>query len=649
MLSVIVTLTIATPFVMSETYQKRICPSCGFISVDGTAICPNDSVELKLLPSDPLIGQIVADRYKILSQLGRGGMSVVYKAHHQFMQRFVAIKMLRAELGEDSDSLKRLEIESRAISALKHPNIVPVYDYGELEDGTPYLVMEFLEGRDLKHLIDEKAPMNYREALPIFIAVCDGLAHAHKNGIIHRDIKPSNILLLQDEDHETPVIVDFGIAKMIDLNGDELHKLTATGQVFGSPLYMSPEQCKAKKPDARSDIYAVGCSLYQLLTGKLPIQGNTLVDTMVKHIQDNPKPFTEVLGDNDIPTRVELSVFKALEKEPDHRFQAMEEFSSALSSCLESAKKTGSDVVPVPTPEPEAKLSREPNTAESGRYGAIAIIVLFVVAAAVLVTNFFPSVIENPKVDSVSESQLSSGGLSSPGKKARTNSREAQVAPNREKEKVASVSIVPSVVVPAAPAKPDQEKVVKPVESGVIGVRPDSVRKPQAVRSALKSAVALLNDTAVRQLAGSGWSYNQFPFQNRQELAGLEAIQESGSGAGTIYVCQLLSEGMELNRVAERAYRQLQARNRALRIKRAAGGFYPPGSSGGNQRVWLEILEYMKNSNRSNQVDKNPRTFVIYYNKGDSVGALQLVPSASSVNSSALQLARELCRQAFSF
>lgn len=300
-------------------------------------VCPNDSTELQVMPEDPMLGKVVAKRYKIVSRLGRGGMSVVYKAHHQFMDRLVAIKMLRSELASDEDSLKRLQIESKAISALKHPNIVPVYDFGMLENDIPFLVMEYLEGEDLDRYIKTSAPISYIEAIPKFISICDGLEHAHQNGIIHRDIKPSNIILVTENDGErVPVIVDFGIAKMVDLNGEDLNKLTATGQVFGSPLYMSPEQCSARRPDARSDIYSVGCVMYLALTGQSPLKGNTPVDTMVKHIQASPKPFSEVLGVNDIPTKVELCVFKALEKDPDHRFSSMQEFSDALKNCMNS-------------------------------------------------------------------------------------------------------------------------------------------------------------------------------------------------------------------------------------------------------------------------------------------------------------------------
>lgn len=674
---------------MSENTRKRICPGCGYISVDGTAICPNDSLELKFIPDDPFIGKIVADRYKVLSQLGSGGMSVVYKARHQFMERFVAIKMLRTELEEDSDSLKRLEIESKAISALKHPGIVPVYDFGKLEDGTPYLVMEFLEGKDLSHLLKQKAPMNFKEALPIFVSICEALSHAHKNGVIHRDIKPSNIILTRSRDKgpDVPVIVDFGIAKMLDLRGEELNKLTATGQVFGSPLYMSPEQCNAKKPDARSDIYAVGCALYQALTGELPVKGNTPFDTMIKHIQESPKSFHEVLDDSDIPTKVELCVFKAMEKDPDHRFPSMDEFSLALSNCLEAPSQPGSsyrtmklegvEVEPVaPASSSLSSTNSEPakksaefaesgftenatgdstiqssggSTIDSGKYGAIAIISLLLVAGGVTIMNILPK-----------------GDSSSSETAPRTEVKVAKaVEEPTPKPVVPATSSVArpeptshTAVTPAAVSSTQMLPIAPPVKEQVVSVQPRLPSRPAiptsvGVAPGSKSydsfAVARIDHSMIINKCGAGWRFQEYPESMVQELVGPDALARDVDKNGTVYYYEFLYRGQNLEQVSDREFDSLRRRVGRVKVKRVINQVLPIDQKFPSHKFKLDILEYMNVPNPSSMEEKNPRTYVIYFNRRDAVGALQLVPSAASDNSEARTLAQLLGLRALIF
>jgi serine/threonine protein kinase len=309
----------------------RFCFRCGFVAEAGEEICPEDGSKLNSIAADPYIGKTLADKYEVLEMLGRGGMSIVYKVRHLFMQRLEALKMLRVELVSDGDALQRFQQESKAICTLRHVNVVRVLDFGLLPDDTPFLTMEYLEGKDLGEVLKADGAFPPERAIPLFAQLCDGLFHAHQRGVIHRDIKPSNILISKDSNGaELPVIVDFGIAKLLASDGSTMHKLTSTGQVFGSPLYMSPEQCSSKRADERTDIYALGCVLYQTLTGVPPIQGNSPVETMMRQMQEAPRPFVFVKPNHTIPHAIELCVLKALAKDPGDRYRNMNEFRKAL-------------------------------------------------------------------------------------------------------------------------------------------------------------------------------------------------------------------------------------------------------------------------------------------------------------------------------
>jgi serine/threonine protein kinase len=314
-----------------QTTGHRFCFRCGFVASAGEEICPEDGSRLSSIAADPYVGKTLADKYEVLELLGRGGMSIVYKVRHLFMQRFEALKMLRSELISDSDALQRFQQESKAVATLRHVNIVRVLDFGLLGDDVPFLTMEYLEGKDLGEILKEEGILLPERVVPLFAQICDGLFHAHQRGVIHRDIKPSNILISRGPNgDELPVIVDFGIAKLLDSNGSTVSKLTGTGQVFGSPLYMSPEQCLSKRADERTDIYALGCVLYQVLTGVAPIQGNTPVETMMRQMQEIPRAFMFVKPDHTVPQALEICVMKALSKDPESRYRNMNEFRKAL-------------------------------------------------------------------------------------------------------------------------------------------------------------------------------------------------------------------------------------------------------------------------------------------------------------------------------
>ena len=313
------------------TIEKKYCPQCfqqfeGFIE-----LCPQDQTVLRGPKNDPWIGKVFAERYMVESILGLGGMSVVYKAKHKLMDRTVAIKMLHNVLKQDVVALERFKLEAQACSSLSHHNVITVYDFGVTPDGEPFFVMDCLEGESLKDLIERKGRIPFDRALSLFKQICDGLEAAHKRGIIHRDLKPANVIVTkQDDGSELVRLVDFGIAKMMAQPGKEQQQLTRTGEVFGSPIYMSPEQCLGKELDARSDIYALGCLMYETLAGEPPFVGGGFLETMNMHVGEIAKPINEFVPDAKIPSELEEIIARCMAKEPGKRFSSVSELRDTL-------------------------------------------------------------------------------------------------------------------------------------------------------------------------------------------------------------------------------------------------------------------------------------------------------------------------------
>jgi serine/threonine-protein kinase len=275
-----------------------------------------------------MIGTTLDGRYEILSLIGEGSMSHVYKASHSLMQRLVAIKMLKSHLSSDPAMLMRFQQESKAVGVLSHANIVSIYDCGITSDGQPYLVMDLIEGESLASRLTRQGKLPTEEAIEITSAVASGLAHAHGHGIIHRDVKPSNILLpAKQSTGRTIKLIDFGIAKLLSLDDAAVQKLTQSGQLFGSPIYASPEQCMGRELDCRSDIYSLGCVLYEMLSGNKPFDGSTPVEIASKHLTDKPPPLEESEGEL---KQLNGIVFKCIEKDKTRRFQSVSEFKDAL-------------------------------------------------------------------------------------------------------------------------------------------------------------------------------------------------------------------------------------------------------------------------------------------------------------------------------
>lgn len=340
----------------SEDIQKepdttRTCLACGKDFSSESQFCPLDGSPLTPLSTDPLIGSFFAERYQIISQLGKGGMSSVYKAKHTLMDRIVAIKILVAS---DVPSLKRFQLEAKLVSSLKHHNIVTVYDFGVSFKGQPYLVMDYLEGRNLADEIRKETRLDLVRATWIFCQACDALNLAHKRDLIHRDLKPSNFMLVDEEQHDDVVkLLDFGIAKHITMPKTEAAQLTQPGQVLGSPIYMSPEQCIGSRLDARSDIYSLGCVMYETLTGKPPLVGVDVFDTIQRHIHETPRSFASIDPELiSIPEQIEKIVLKCLQLDPADRYQTILELWTDLElfrNTLRPAKnatQTGIPAIP---------------------------------------------------------------------------------------------------------------------------------------------------------------------------------------------------------------------------------------------------------------------------------------------------------------
>ncbi len=283
------------------------------------------------------IGMVIGDRYEVLEKIGTGGMSDVYKAKDHKLNRLVAVKVLKQEFSENENFVSKFRVEAQSTAGLMHPNIVNVYDVGD-EDGVNYIVMELVDGITLKKYIEKKSRLSVKEAVSIAIQVAMGLEAAHNNNIIHRDIKPQNIMISKEGKVK---VTDFGIAKAATSN-------TITSNVMGSVHYTSPEQARGGYSDAKSDIYSLGITLFEMLTGRVPFNGDTTVAIAIKHIQEDlPSPADY---SDDIPISVEKIVLKCCQKSPDRRYQSAAELISDLKRSLITPDK---DFVSLVDPDEE--------------------------------------------------------------------------------------------------------------------------------------------------------------------------------------------------------------------------------------------------------------------------------------------------------
>jgi eukaryotic-like serine/threonine-protein kinase len=318
------------------------CPICNqaFPFED---VCPVHKVPLR--STDTRVGTVFADRFEILALLGAGGSSFVYKAKHQLMERIVALKLLSSN---DLESIKRFKLEAKLACQLNHPNIVSVFDFGLDANGVPYFVMDYLEGQTLADVIDD-GPVSFRRALHIFCQAGDALNFAHKRKLIHRDLKPSNLMLVRDDSgQEVLKLFDFGIAKKT--SGNISLSITRHGEVIGSPFYMSPEQCRGLKLDARSDIYSLGCVMYEALTGEVAFPGDDMVEVLHRHIKTDPPRFAEVNPQlANLPPKMEEIVFNCLQRDVEKRYQSAFDMWTDLETLASSVNNPQSAARQAPT------------------------------------------------------------------------------------------------------------------------------------------------------------------------------------------------------------------------------------------------------------------------------------------------------------
>ena len=312
---------------------------------------------------DPYIGKMLDNRYEILERIGTGGMAIVYKAKCHRLNRLVAVKILKSDLAQDEDFRRRFNAESQAVAQLSHPNIVSVYDVSKGGD-IEYIVMELIDGITLKQYMEKRGQLNWRESLHFITQIMRGLSHAHSRGIVHRDIKPQNVMVLRDGSVK---VADFGIACL------ENAAQTLTQEALGSVHYISPEQARGDRTDARSDIYSAGVVLYEMLTGRLPFEGDSAVSVAIQHLSSVPLAPREV--NPDIPEQLELICMKAMAPDLEKRYPSAD----AMIADLEAFRKNPgvnldfelSDLRPEETDEPTQKpqlhrQGREPSY-ERGR------------------------------------------------------------------------------------------------------------------------------------------------------------------------------------------------------------------------------------------------------------------------------------------
>ncbi len=317
----------------------RFCPFCGAAAAGAAA-------------EDPWLGRVVNGKFRVEALVGQGGMGRVYRARHLTLDRAVVLKMLHRAYSGDPAVAQRFQREARAASRLDHPNSIAVLDFGEAEDGTLFMAMEHLAGKDLGRILAAEFPLGEARIVRIGAQILSALAEAHAQGIVHRDLKPENVMVeLRRGEADFVKVLDFGIAK-ITVPGASEPKLTQAGLVCGTPEYMSPEQAHGDDLDLRSDLYSMGVILYQLATGALPFSSDTPVGFLMKHLSEAPTPARARNPEVEVSPALDAVIAKALEKDPAKRFQSADEMRAALLACA---------------PEPPRPSTAEAPAASRGR------------------------------------------------------------------------------------------------------------------------------------------------------------------------------------------------------------------------------------------------------------------------------------------
>jgi predicted Ser/Thr protein kinase len=322
-----------------------------------------------------VVGELIAGRYELEELVGSGGMSSVYRAHDRLLERRVALKILHEQFTRDEDYVERFRREARAVAQLTHPNIVTVIDRGE-QDGRQFIVFEYVDGMNLKELVAQEGRLSPREAIELGLQVARGLAFAHDQGLVHRDVKPQNVLL--DADGRAKV-TDFGIAHAVDVDG-----MTITGTIMGTSNYIAPEQARGQPVDEQTDVYSLGCVLYELLAGEVPFDGDSFVAIAMRHVNDPVPSVREVRPD--VPPRLDWAIQRAMAKDHDDRFDSMTDFAAELeASYAELDGAEGATMVVPRTAPPRRRRQRPRRRRRLGVWPAVlAGVVLAAIAGGVI-------------------------------------------------------------------------------------------------------------------------------------------------------------------------------------------------------------------------------------------------------------------------
>ena len=330
------------PILPPRAAVPNVCPKCHAEYDLDVEVCPVDDTPLEACaPStDPLIGRLLADRYQIIRTIGEGGMGRVYLAEHVRMGRLSAVKVMSPSLAPTADAIGRFNREAANASRINQPNVAAIYDFGETEDGTLYLAMEYVEGETLSGVLRREGPFSPSRAAELTGQIADGLTAAHHLGIVHRDLKPDNILVTRHHDgREWVKIVDFGIAKTTQ--SDSVQNVTSLGMAVGTPEYMSPEQIAGEQLDGRTDLYSLGLVLFNMLTGALPHPALTSKQSLVQRLTARPRTLADVRPNVAWPARLQVALDRALAPEPSDRFRTVGELASVVRAAVGAAPAIG--------------------------------------------------------------------------------------------------------------------------------------------------------------------------------------------------------------------------------------------------------------------------------------------------------------------
>jgi len=362
----------------------KVCPVCGTEYGEEAAFCSRDRSPLRPATSGAapgLVGQLLGDRYHVESRIGEGGMGEVYLATHVLMGRRCALKVMSQALSRDPDAVSRFNREATNASRISHPNVCAIYDFGLTPDGLVYLAMEYVDGRTLTAVAEERGPMPVAAAVDLMTQCAAGLEAAHDLGIVHRDLKPDNIMVVSRPDRDTVKLVDFGIAKAIE--GNVGQRVTKTGFVVGTLEYMSPEQLAGDPMDGRSDQYSLALVFYRLITGRLPFEGTSIQETVVKRLTDPPYPLALARPEGKFPAGLQAVMDRTLARQPAERYPTVGDFVKALQEVVpneaERTRRLDAPRASVAGPIPPTR--RVPG-AKAGQRSKAALAALVLVVAA---------------------------------------------------------------------------------------------------------------------------------------------------------------------------------------------------------------------------------------------------------------------------